>query len=116
MCLSDTAEYWWKDPKPLKLPKFVHLKNLNCGHYHVATTNKLINVDCHACISKIKNTPELNKRLEQAIKSKEDHKFRFGKCECGSPMCERKNKKTNQVFLGCVRWPNCTKTKNKTKK
>ena len=110
--MSDTAEYWWKDPKAYAGPKFIHLKELECGHFHVASSKKIIDVDCHACLRIIKDTPELNARLEQSIKSREDFRFRFGKCDCGKPMCERKNKKTGEKFLGCSNYPHCKNTKS----
>jgi len=118
MALSDTAEYWWdvKSSRVYNGPKFIHLKGMECGHYHVAESNKLIDVDCHACIKKINETPELKQRLEQSIKSREDHKFRFGKCECGCAMTIRKNRRTNQEFLGCINYPNCKRTRAVAKK
>ena len=114
MALSDTAEYWFdvKSRRAYNGPKFIHLKGMECGHYHVAESNKLIDVDCHVCVRKINETPELKQRLEQSIKSREEHKFRFGKCECGSPMCERTNKKTGEKFLGCLQYPKCKNTKS----
>lgn len=114
MTMSDTAEYWWDVKKRVsRTPAFTHIKGYNCGHFHVHETKNIKHVDCHACIKMIKSNPELSSKLDQLLKQEEDHKFRFGKCECGSPMRKRKNKATNQVFLGCTEYPKCKKTKSK---
>lgn len=115
MALSDTAEYWWKEPKVYRCPRFIHLKGFVCGHFHVTESKNLIYVDCHACVKHINETPELKTRLEQSIKIREAHKFRFGKCSCGSPLCERKNGKTGEKFLGCTTFPKCKNTYSITK-
>lgn len=113
MALTDTTEYWWdvKNHFENKRPAFTHIKGYDCGHFHVHETKKLTQVDCYACLKHIENTPELKQRLEQSKQSKEQYKFRFGKCECGSPMCERKNKSTGEIFLGCTQYPKCKHTR-----
>ena len=112
MSLPDSAEYWWdvKNHRN-KRPSFIHIKGYDCGHFHVHETTKLMQVDCHACLKHIENIPELKQRIEQSKRAIEQYKFRFGKCECGSPMCERKNKSTGEMFLGCTQYPKCKLTR-----
>ena len=113
MSLSDTAEYWWDVKKHLtkKRHSFIHIKGYDCGHFHVVETKNLIQVDCYACLKHIENTPQLKERIDQMKQASEARKYKFGKCECGSAMCERKNKLTKEVFLGCTDYPKCKKTK-----
>lgn len=33
-------------------------------------------------------------------------------CDCGSPMVERENSLTRSTFMGCTRYPECTKTRS----
>jgi ssDNA-binding Zn-finger/Zn-ribbon topoisomerase 1 len=33
-------------------------------------------------------------------------------CDCGSPMVARLNRITNSLFYGCLRYPECTKTRS----
>jgi ribosomal protein S27E len=113
MSLPDTAEYWW-DVKKRNINRkepFLHIKGYDCGHFHVVSTKKLHQVDCRACLKHIENTPELKQRIEQHNQAVYNNKYKFGKCKCGEPMCERINKITNQKFLGCSNYPQCKNTK-----
>jgi hypothetical protein len=122
MALPDMAEAWWREPRmPYMGRDFVHIPNSICGHIRNETGNTdiseyLNDINCFACLKIIKENGNvyglkegISKR-EQSQIDKEKHRFRFGKCECGSPMCERKNKKTGSTFLGCVSYPKCKKT------
>ena len=68
--MSDTAEYWW-DIKSRRSPKrvFVHLKEHNCGHFHLFEAKKIKDVDCYDCLKHIEQTPNLKARLDQSKKS-----------------------------------------------
>lgn len=124
MSLPDGAEYWWREPRmPYGGKQFTHIPNSECGHICVATGNTdtseyLNDVNCYACLELIKkngniyNLKEGTSKREQSKIDKEKHRFRFGKCDCGSPMCERNNAKTGQKFLGCTSYPTCKKTKS----
>lgn len=124
MCLSDTAEYWWREPKmPYSGMHFVHIPNSTCGHIRKETGNTdtseyLNDINCFACLELIKqngniyNLKEGLSKREQSKIDKEKHRFRFGKCTCGSPMQERRNKITGQKFLGCIQYPRCKNTKS----
>lgn len=126
MCMSDTAEYWWgiRNKMPYCGIDFTHIPNSNCGHIKPYTgntmTSEYINdINCFACLKLIeenKNTYKLKEgisRIQQKQIDREKHRYRFGKCECGSPLCERTNKNTNQIFLGCLNYPICVKTYTK---
>jgi len=123
MCLSDTAEYWWgvKSHYPYMGKQFIHIPNSTCGHIRKETGNTTISnylndINCYACLELIKqngniyNLKEGTSPQQQSIIDKEKYRFRFGKCECGSPMIIRKNSKTGQEFLGCLQYPKCKKT------
>lgn len=124
MCLSDTAEYWWdvKNRTPYQGRQFIHIPNSTCGHIRIETSNTvtseyLNDINCFACLELIKQNGNIyglkegiSKRQQSKI-DKEKHRFRYGKCECGSPMTIRKNSKTGEEFLGCVNYPKCKKTK-----
>jgi ssDNA-binding Zn-finger/Zn-ribbon topoisomerase 1 len=126
MALTDTAEYWWdiKNRTPYLGRDFVHIPNSTCGHIKKETRNTdtseyLNDINCYACLKLIEENGNvyglkegISKRQQSAI-DKEKNRFRFGKCECGSPMCERKNSKTGEKFLGCLQYPKCKKTRNK---
>ncbi len=124
MSLSDMAEYWWREPRmPYMGRHFVHIPDSSCGHINPNTGNTdtseyLNDITCFACLKLIEENGNIydlkegiSKRQQSAI-DKEKHKFRFGKCECGSPMRERVNSKTGEKFLGCIRYPACKKTKS----
>ena len=123
MALSDTAEYWWREPKmPYMGRNFIHIPNSTCGHIRKETGNTdtseyLNDINCFACLKLIEENGNIyqlkegtSKRQQREI-DREKHRFRFGKCECGSPMCERKNSKTGEKFLGCLQYPKCKRTR-----
>lgn len=66
MSLSDTAEYW-QDVKKYRENKkvFIHIKNIDCGHYHVIESKNLEDIDCYACKKIIENDPILKEKLEK---------------------------------------------------
>ena len=119
------AEAWWKEPrKPYSGRDFIHIPNSECGHIKRETrntdTSEYINdINCFACLKLIEQNGNIyqlkegvSKRQQSAI-DRDKHRFRFGKCSCGRPMCERKNSKTGEVFLGCSNYPKCKLTKSK---
>jgi len=124
--MTDTAEYWWDiKRKSFNPPKItmVHIKDSKCIHInHVTgnteTSNYLNDITCYNCLKMIKHNGNIYNLVEgvspnqQSIIDKEKYRFRFGKCECGSPMCERTNKSTGIKFLGCTNFPKCKKTKS----
>lgn len=124
MALSDTAEYWWKDPKmPYMGRKFIHIEKSSCGHINDMTGNNRISkylndINCFACLELIKengNVYDLKEGTSPAQQSaidKEKNKFKYGKCPCGSAMCIRKNNKNKKEFMGCVNYPTCKLTKS----
>ena len=124
MCMSDTAEdfFYHNYPKEVYTGRhFVHIPNSTCGHIRPWTgnydTSEYVNdINCFACLELIKQNgnvyglKEGTSKREQSKIDKEKHRFRFGKCECGSPLCERINKQTKIKFLGCINYPKCKKT------
>ena len=120
------AEYWFdaRTPNSVYMGRhFIHIKDSKCGHFNPQTGNvdssEYINdINCFACLKLIKengNIYELKEgisKLEQSKIDKEKYKFRFGKCDCGNPLCERINKLSKQKFLGCTDYPKCKKTKS----
>ena len=125
MCLSDTAEYWndVKSRQYYNVKHFIHIPSSTCGHIKKETGNTdiseyLNDINCYACLELIKqngNIYELKEgtsKREQSNIDKEKHRFRFGKCECGSPMIIRRNKTNKQEFLGCSQYPKCKNTKS----
>ena len=66
MSLSDTAEYW-QDVKKGSSSKYVftHIKGKDCGHYHVAESKELDEIDCHSCKKIIESDEELKSQLEK---------------------------------------------------
>jgi len=97
MALSDTAEYW-QDVKAFKgwFPKhkFIHIKGVKCGHYHVIESNELDEIDCKACKKIIESDEELKqkltlnngkrlKKIKSKLKNKKGYKLdsiiKFGK-------------------------------------
>lgn len=125
MCLSDTAEYWLdvKNSRPYNGRHFTHIPNSTCGHIKKETGNTdvseyLNDINCFACLKLIEQNGNvyglkdgISKRQQSEI-DKEKHRFRFGKCDCGSPMVIRKNRKDNKEFLGCKNYPKCKRTKS----
>lgn len=65
MSLPDTAEYWWDVKKHVVKHIFIHIKGKECGHFHVAESNELDEIDCHACKKIIESDPELRLLLEK---------------------------------------------------
>ena len=123
MALSDMAEAWWREPRmPYMGRDFIHIIDSTCGHINPQTGNTdtseyLNDINCFACLKLIEKNGNIynlkegiSKRQQSAI-DKEKHRFRFGKCECGSPMCVRLNKISGIKFLGCLQYPKCKKTK-----
>lgn len=64
MSLSDTAEYWQDVKKGSNKYVFTHIKGKDCGHFHVAESKELNEIDCHACKKIIENDAELKSQLE----------------------------------------------------
>jgi hypothetical protein len=128
MAMSDTAEDWFYSKMP-RMPymgrHFVHIPKSTCGHINPITGNTdvseyLNDVDCFACLKLIEengniyNLKEGISKREQSAIDKDKHRFRHGKCDCGSPMQIRINKSNNKNFLGCLQYPKCKKTKSIT--
>ncbi len=101
--------------------QFVHIPNSECGHIrpwtgNIDTSEYINDINCFACLELIEKNGNIYSlkegisRREQSKIDKENHRFRFGKCECGSPLCERINSITKQKFLGCINYPKCKKT------
>ena len=65
MSLTDTAEYWIDVKRPSTKRVFIHIKGVDCGHYHVAESNELHDIDCFTCKKIIKSDLELKNNLEQ---------------------------------------------------
>lgn len=63
MSLPDTAEYWWDVKKHINKHVFTHIKNQDCGHFHVIESNELDEIDCHACKKIIETNQELKLQL-----------------------------------------------------
>lgn len=123
MSMSDTAEYW-EDVKrnyPYTGTQFTHIPNSPCGHINVYSGNTntseyLNDINCYACLKLIKQNGNIYglkegiSKRQQSIIDKEKHRFRFGKCSCGSPLVKRVNKQTGNQFLGCLNYPKCKET------
>lgn len=124
MCMSDEAEFWFSYNYPREGymgRHFIHIKDSECGHFNKNTGNVdsseyLNDINCFACLKLIEQNGNIYglkegiSKREQSKIDKEKHRFRFGKCECGSPLCERVNKQTKIKFLGCINYPKCKKT------
>lgn len=65
MSLSDTSEYWQDVKKRIDKHVFTHIKNKDCGHFHVVESNELKDIDCYACKKIIENDAELKSQLEK---------------------------------------------------
>lgn len=124
--MTDTAEDWFYHNYP-KMPymgrHFVHIPNSECGHIrdwtgNIDTSEYINDINCFACLELIEKNGNIHglkegiSRREQSKIDKEKHRFRFGKCDCGSPLCERVNKQKGTKFLGCINFPKCRKTYN----
>lgn len=128
MSLPDTAEYWWDVKSHFHTPNmFRHAKNVKCGHNHNAMDTEYIgDVECRACLKIIKEEQIIMKEgkapetyyLSNKEKKRYNARKRFneqhGTCSCGSDWTIRKNKSTNQEFLGCSNYPICKNTKSLT--
>jgi len=126
MSLPDTAEYWWDiKNRPCRIPNktMVHIPQSECRHFNSITGNTRISkylndITCYECLSMLKASGNIYNLIEgtsprqQSEIDKEKHRFRFGKCICGSPLCERINKSTQHKFLGCTNYPKCKNTKS----
>ena len=61
MALSDTAEYWWKEPRFGYSGKdFKHNPNHRCSHYkpssgNTDTTIYIGDINCYECIENLNN-------------------------------------------------------------
>jgi len=124
MSMTDTAEYWEDvKRKSFNPPKrtMIHIRNSKCVHIkHVIgnteTSNYLNDITCYNCLKMLKVNGNIYNLIEgvspkqQSVIDKEKHRFRFGKCICGSPMCERTNRSTGVKFLGCINFPECKHT------
>ena len=42
---------------------FIHLKDFNCGHYHVQASVQFSHIDCYACLKHIEDNAELKNKL-----------------------------------------------------
>lgn len=109
--MTDTAEYWWDVKRQVNKKVFIHIKGFDCGHFHVRETNKLTQVNCYACLQEIKNNKHLTRQLDNQKAQIEANRFKYGKCDCGKPMCVRINKTSKETFLGCTNYPKCKNTK-----
>ncbi|MGC4130235.1 MAG: topoisomerase DNA-binding C4 zinc finger domain-containing protein [Bergeyella sp.] len=108
MSLPDSAEYWWDVKKPnfYNGKMWVHFNNSPCGHYkpqtmNCDTSNYIDEVTCPACLKLLNSNGNIYNLQNTNPK----------KCECGSIMQVRINKKTSEKFLGCSNYPNCKKTR-----
>lgn len=64
MALSDTAEYWQDVKRRDYKHVFTHIKGKECGHYHVAESDELIDIDCFACKKLIESDDTLKNTLK----------------------------------------------------
>ena len=64
MALSDTAEYWQDVKRRDYKYVFTHIKGKECGHYRIAESDELNDIDCFACKKIIENDNDLKTRLE----------------------------------------------------
>ena len=122
--MSDEAEFWfnYNSPKEVYMGRhFIHIKDSECGHFkkntgNVDSSEYLNDINCFACLKLIEQNGNIYglkegvSKREQSKIDKEKHRFHFGKCECGSPLCQRINTKSKEKFLGCINYPKCKKT------
>lgn len=124
MSISDTAEYWHdvKRKTNNRLP-YVHVKDYDCGHFHVIDSRNLFEVDCPACRRHIDNCLELVSAEKQQKHDYEQNKINKAKkkwkqsypsnpeCpKCGFVMIKRINHKSGLKFFGCCQYPKCDST------
>ena len=64
MSLPDTAEYWRDVKTVTNKHVFMHIKGKDCGHFHVAESKELDEIDCYACKKIIESDYELKSQLE----------------------------------------------------
>lgn len=130
MCLSDTAEYWWREPRmPYGGKEFKHHPTHRCSHYNpssgnTATTPYVKDINCYECIEYIKNNKEgliegdvpedyyLSKKEKKEWRKQKAFNELHGKCPCGSIWTIRVNRTNNTQFLGCLQYPKCKNTKS----
>lgn len=132
MSMSDTAEYWWKEPRfGYAGRNFKHNPNHKCEHYNPSsgntdTTKYIGDINCFECIKNLEsgiaskdgliegNAPETY-YMSHSQRKKHNAQKRFneqyGKCPCGCNWQIRKNRSNNQEFLGCINYPTCKNTK-----
>ena len=65
MSLPDTAEYWQDVKRGSNKHIFTHIKGKDCGHFHVAESKELDEIDCHSCKKIIESDKELKSKLEK---------------------------------------------------
>lgn len=132
MSLSDTAEYWWKEPKSPYLGKqFKHHPLHRCSHYNPLTGNTNVtryigDINCYECIDNLEkgisskdgliegNAPEtyyMSNGEKKRFNAKKLFNEKYGKCDCGCNWQIRKNRSNGQEFLGCINYPTCKNTK-----
>ena len=63
MALTDTKEYWDDVKSSFNKRIFTHIKGIDCGHYHVAHSDELQDIDCFACKKIIDNDDALKQKL-----------------------------------------------------
>jgi len=124
--MSDTAEDFFYHNYPKEVYKgreFTHIPNSTCGHFkketgNVRSSEYLNDINCFACLELIEKHGNIYglkdgvSKTEQSKIDKENHRFRFGKCECGNPLTQRINSRSKEIFLGCSNYPKCKKTYN----
>ena len=134
MSLPDEAEIWWKIPsKPYNGKSFKHNPNHKCSHYNPSSCNTdttiyIGDINCYECIENLNNgtsskeglkegkAPEtfyMSKRERKLFNQQKAFNEQHGKCSCGCSWQIRKNRTTNQEFLGCSNYPTCKNTKTK---
>jgi hypothetical protein len=118
MSLSDTAEYWWdvKSNYPYTGTEFYCIEGVECGYRHHNYSKYLREINCKGCKKVLEekgNVFGLKEGItpsEQSKIDREKNMYKHGKCDCGSPLTVRTNKKTGQEFKGCTSYPKCKKT------
>ena len=126
--MSDTAEDWF-NKNQVNLPNmFRHAKGVDCGHNHnTKDTIYIDDVECWACKKVLLADPSFGEQnmiegkapetYYMSNKEKKNHNKRklfnekHGICPCGCNWQIKRNRTTNQEFLGCVNYPACRNTK-----
>lgn len=124
-----TADRWAYEEYKRTKHKFTHLRDEDCGHFHVFDTIDWTIVDCHACKKLL--TDDLKKKYEYKLyrnklnrkqrEAKKETKYRKQLADKGNPKCskcneymvKRINKATKQTFWGCWNWPECNGSRPK---